>query len=437
MDERIAPHVEEISRALGNRYAEEIRIELEKLLQFKVPLDEAKRTILNRFMSRSPTSVQVKDLVSGMNSFDITGRIISIEKRTVTVQGEQRSVFTGSFGDGTGICSFTCWDDMSLKAGDAVRIKNAYTRLWNNRPELYFGKRSQIEKLPDGMVQGIEEMSHQNLKKLQDIAPADVVANSIVVIVEMYHRDVPMKGKLLTITEGVIADETAKLPFTSWTPLKGADIGSFIRFEGATVRIFRGLPSINFSESTAVSVISQPEDLPFTLESVSKASDPVPIGKVLEKSGIFDVTVAGNIISVRPGSGMIDRCPVCNRVTQKANCRAHGSVDCVSDMRIKFILDDGTGSLHVMLNCELSEVVYGKSMYEAEKMALESISKEVVYDDMKRVLTGKYIVIRGNSSRNEFGVTLVAKSAWYPNTDLKERISSLLERIEGKVIDDG
>jgi replication factor A1 len=106
-------------------------------------------------------------------------------------------------------------------------------------------------------------------------------------------------------------------------------------------------------------------------------------------------------------------------------------------MRIKFILDDGTGSLHVMLNCELSEAVYGKNMYEAEKMALESISKEVVYDDMKRVLTGKYIVIRGNSSRNEFGVTLVAKSVWYPDTDLKERISSLLERIEGKVIDDG
>lgn len=437
MDERIAPHVDELSRALGNKYTEEIRSELEKLLQYRVPLDEAKRTVLNRFMSRSPASVQVKDLVGGMNGFDITGRVISIENKTVTVQEEQRSVFTGSFGDGTGICSFTCWDDMSLKAGDAIRIRNAYTRMWNNRPELYFGKRSVIEKLPDDQVQDVAELSHTNLKKLQDIAPADVMAGSEVVIVEMYHRDISLKGKTLTITEGVIADETAKLPFTSWTPLKGADIGSFIHFEGAAVRIFRGLPSINFSEKTTISLIPQPESLPFTLESVSKASDPIPIGKVLEKSGIFDVTVAGNIISVRPGSGIIERCPVCNRVTQKASCRAHGSVDCVSDMRIKFILDDGTGSLHVMLNCELSEAVYGKSMYEAEKLARESISKEVVFDDMKRVLTGKYIAIRGNSSRNEFGVTLVAKSAWYPDTDLKVRIDTLLKRIEGQVSDNG
>jgi replication factor A1 len=433
MDERIAPHVEELSRALGNRYNEkEIGVELEKLLHFRVPLEEARRTVLNMFMSRSPASVQVKDLLAGMSGFDITGRIINIEKRTVTVQGEHRTVFTGSFGDGTGICSFTCWEDMSLKAGDAVRIRNAYTRLWNNRPELFIGKRSVIEELPGDQIQDIEEMFHNNLKKLQDIAPADAVAGSVVAIVEMYHRDVSLKGKILTITEGVIADETAKLPFTSWIPLKDVDIGSFLRFEGATVRLFRGLPSINFSENTTVSLISQPEGLPFTLESVSKASDPLSIGKVLEKGGIFDVTVAGNIISVRPGSGMIERCPVCNRVVQKANCRAHGLVDCVSDMRIKFILDDGTGSLHVMLNCELSETVYGKSMYEAEKMVLDSISKEAVYDDMKRVLTGKYVAIRGNSSKNEFGVTLVAKSAWYPDTDLKVRINSLLKRIEGK-----
>ncbi|MCQ6961990.1 Single-stranded DNA binding protein [Methanolobus chelungpuianus] len=437
MDERIAPHVEELSRVLGNRYTEEIRAELEKLLQYRVPLDEAKRTILNRFTSRSPASVQVKDLVGGMNGFDIIGRVISIEKKNVTVQEDKRSVFTGSFGDGTGICSFTCWDDMSLKAGDAIRIKNAYTRMWNNRPELYFGKRSVIEKLPDDQLQDIAEMSHAKPKKLQDIAPADVMASSEVVIVEMYHRDISLKGKMLTITEGVIADETAKLPFTSWTPLRGADIGSFIHFEGASIRIFRGLPSINFSDNTTISLIAQPEKLPFTLHSVSSAADPVPILNVLDKSGIFDVTVAGNIISVRPGSGIIERCPVCNRVTQKASCRAHGPVECVSDMRIKFILDDGTGSLHVMLNCELSEAVYGKTMYEAEKMARESISKEVVFDDMKRVLTGKYIAIRGNSSKNEFGVTLVAKSAWCPDADLKGRMDILLKRIEGQVSNNG
>ena len=47
-------------------------------------------------------------------------------------------------------------------------------------------------------------------------------------------------------------------------------------------------------------------------------------------------------------------------------------------------------------------------------------------------LTGRYLAVRGNSSRNEFGVTLVARSAWRPGDDIVQRIDSILERIEGK-----
>lgn len=432
MDERTAPHVEELSRALGYEYKEEIRAELEKLLSFKVPLEEAKKTVINKFMVRSPSTVHVKDLVAGMSGFEITGRILSIEEKNVVVKDEHRTIFSGSYGDATGICSFTCWDDMSLQAGNVVRIKNAYVRMWNNRTELYFGKRSIVEKLPDDYLEEIDTSSLSGPKKLQDISSVDMLASSVVVILEMYHRDVTLKGKVQTIVEGVIADDTGKLPFTSWIQLKGIDIGSFIRFESAGVRVFRGVPSLNFNEGTTVELIEDPYELPFTLESVSKLPEPLPVGNILEKNGMFDVIVIGDIISVRPGSGMIERCPVCNRVTQKSNCRAHGQVDCISDMRMKLILDDGTGSVHVMLNSELSEAIYGKSMYEAEKMVLDSISRDVVFEDMRHKLTGKYIAVRGNSSRNEFGVTLVAKSAWYPDYYLKEKIGSLIERIDGK-----
>jgi replication factor A1 len=101
-------------------------------------------------------------------------------------------------------------------------------------------------------------------------------------------------------------------------------------------------------------------------------------------------------------------------------------------MRIKAIIDDGTGSIHIMLNCEISEAIYGKSIYDAEKMAHDSISKDVVFEDMRHVLIGKYIAVRGNSSKNEYGVTIVAKSAWYPENDLSKRIDILLDNINGK-----
>lgn len=429
MDEKIAPHIDELTMAFGNISKDEISKELTKLLKFRVPLDEAKRILKNKYVSVSSNSVKVKDLSPGLNGIEITGRILDIIEKTVSIQGEQKTIFSGTLGDGTGICSFTSWDDMSLQSGDTIMISNAYTRLWNNRPELYFGKRSAITHLQDSDLPDIEQITHSNLKKLGEIVPADVLASSVVLIVEMYHREIMLKGKEVTLVEGVIADDSAKLPFTSWVSLGTFDIGDYIRFEGAAVRIFRGLPSINFNESTSIEPVKSAEDLSFTMESVNQANSPVAIQQVLEKEGIFDVTVRGNLISIRPGSGLIARCPVCNRVTQKSVCRSHGEVECLVDMRIKAILDDGTGAVHLMLNRELSEAIYGKSMHDVENMAQSSISNDAVLTDMRKVLTGKYVTARGNSSKNEFGVSLVARSVWPPENNLAKRIDQLLERI--------
>ncbi len=430
MDEKIAPHIEELTMALGDIGRDEISRELKKLLEYRVPLNEAKRMLKNKYASSSSNCVNVKDLSPGLNGIEVTGRIINIVEKTVSVKGEQRTIFSGTLGDETGICSFTCWDDMSLEPGAAITIKNAYTRLWNNRPELYFGKRSTITYIDENILPDIEEMSHSNLKKLEDIVPADVLASSVALIVEMYHRDIMLKGQEVTVVEGVLADETAKLPFTSWVSIGNIDIGDYIRFEGASVRIFRGVPSINFTEATSIKKIDQTGYIPFTMESVSRVTAPLPIEKVLEKEGMFDVTVSGNLISIRSGSGLIERCPLCNRVTQKSTCRSHGEVECLTDMRIKAIMDDGTGAVHLMLNRELSEAVYGKNMYDAEKMSRNSMSGDIVFEDMKKVLTGRFFVARGNSSKNEFGVSLVAKSVWTPEEDLGERIDRLLEQID-------
>ena len=56
---------------------------------------------------------------------------------------------------------------------------------------------------------------------------------------------------------------------------------------------------------------------------------------------MFDVSVAGNLVSVRPGSGIISRCPECNRVIQKGNCRVHGKVEGIWDMqdRLSYLVD--------------------------------------------------------------------------------------------------
>jgi replication factor A1 len=286
-----------------------------------------------------------------------------------------------------------------------------------------------VEKLPeDPSIPRTEQLFTQT-KKIIEINSSDLLVSSQGIVTEMYHRDVTVKGKDTTIIEGVIADETGKLPFTSWVPMDGVDIGNAISFKAAHVRIFRGIPSLNFTHETSWELLPD-NKCPFSKNKImTHEPTSIPIASVLEKDGLFDAVVTGNIISVRPGSGLIERCPVCNRVVQNNVCRAHGTVEGVKDMRIKAILDDGTGAVYIMLNRELSETIYGRSMDEAENIIKLSLSKDAVYESMKRSLIGTYLTVRGNSSKSEFGTTIVARSVWVPEDDLLSRLESLLLKL--------
>ncbi len=431
MDKKFAPHIEELTKALGNISRSTIEDELELLLKYRVPIDEAKRSILKKFQNDSLVSKKVKYLAIGDKGIALEVRILNINEKNVNLRGDTATIFSGALADETGLCSFTSWKPISLNPGDAIRIRNATVRAWHNRAEVSIGDRSEVELLEETYLPDISELSVTPVKKLDEVGYSDMFISSVAAVIELYHRDVNVKGKDLTIIEGVMADETSRLPFVSWSLLDGVDIGTILRFEDASVSMYRGVPSIHLNESTSVHIVEPDEHLPFTFVSVNLPPTPLPIGEVLQNEGMFDVSVEGNIVSVRPGSGVIARCPECNRVIMKNTCRSHGVVEGIQDMRIKLILDDGTGSLLVMLNRELSEIVYGKTLQESESLMGKAMSANVVYDDMKSILTGRYLGVRGNTSKIEYGVTFVAKSVWVPSEDLDKRVSALLERLEG------
>ena len=98
-------------------------------------------------------------------------------------------------------------------------------------------------------------------------------------------------------------------------------------------------------------------------------------------------------------------------------------------MRIKAVLDDGTEAMSVTFPREVSEIIYGKTLEEAEQLMFSDISKDAVYEDLKRFLTGRYLAVRGNSSKNEYGISFVAEHAWVPEDDLAVRAVELLHRL--------
>jgi replication factor A1 len=434
MDEKIVPYPEELNRKLGDLEKTGISAEFNKLLAFRMLQDVTKEGILSKLGGKKKV-LKVKDLSANLKNFEIIGSIQDLGEKTIRHQDGTKErtskIYIGILADETGSVIFSSWKDLTGSIGDIVTIKNAYTCTWQNKIRLFIGEQCLVSKIADSSLFHLSKLSESQSKKLLDIGAADFSVGTVACVLQLSNKEMLVRGRRSSVVSGVLADETGRLPFTSWIELPGIDIGSIIRIEGAQIRMLRGMPSVNILNSTKVSSIELEDarKLAFTFESARKDPSPIRIEEIVSKGIMFDVITAGNVISVRPGSGIISRCPECGRAIQKASCRVHGKVEGRRDMRIKAILDDGTGSISVMFPRELSEIIYGKTLEEAEKLMSSDVSKDAVYEDLRYSLTGRYIAVRGNSSKGEYGISLVAEKTWVPEDDLVVRVMELLHRL--------
>ncbi|VVB96396.1 Replication factor A [uncultured archaeon] len=418
MEIEFAPHIEEIKRALDNEIEDErIRTDLIKLLEYRVPLAEAKRSLIRKYGGSEKSSVRkLLDIQIGDRNIEVTGLVLDITKKTITVKNNEKTVFSGIIRDETSARSFTAWEDFGLNIGDTIKVTQAYVRNWQERPEVNFGGRSRVEKLPTPIV--VDHEAQQ--KKLSELRDGEINVHSALTVLKLEPREISTKDGSKKILTGIGADESTKIPFTSWVLFPELAIGNTIEVKNAYVRSFRGVPTLHMNEKSVVK----------KLDRIIQYKEPhkVMIGDIIEKEGAFDVVIEGNILSIRPGSGLIARCPQCNRVIQKSMCRVHGKVDEKMDMRIKAIIDDGTGALTLVLDAGLTQEICGFTIEDATLVARTAMSQGEVEEEIRRKLLGKMLGARGNMSKGEFGITLVASKVWESPDIIKEKSRELLEK---------
>jgi replication factor A1 len=298
-----------------------------------------------------------------------------------------------------------------------VNITKAYVRNWQDRPEINLSLRSKVTKLST-RLQVLEDSA---LKKLAEFKDGDINVHTEFAILSIDFHDINTKDGTKKIISGIIADEETKLPFTSWIIYPELDIGNTIEVKNGYVRSFRGIPTLNINEGSKI--IKLDHKIEFKEKIGSRIED------VIEKDGAYDVVVEGNILSIRPGSGLINRCPRCSRVIQKGMCRAHGKVDEKADMRIKAIIDDGTGAITLVLDSRLTQKICGIGIEEAKKLARIAMSQKAVEEEIKKKLQGRRLAARGNMSKGEFGITLVVSDVWEPHATIQQKAAQLLGRI--------
>ncbi|WP_302080396.1 Single-stranded DNA binding protein [Salinibaculum rarum] len=418
-------HAEELASDLGVDKAE-VKDDLENLVSYSVPMDEAKQSLRRKYGSGSdsggggaPPSKDIADVTTDDSSVSVTAVVLTVGKRSIRYQGDDQVILEGKLADESGQISYTSWEEFDIQPGDTVSIGNAGVREWDGHPELNLGESTSVETADESLDVPYDIGGDATLTELH---PGDRGINVEVTVLESESKVIDGRDGETEILSGVLADESTRLPFTDWDPHAELAEGESVRIEDTFVREFRGVPSVNVSEFSTVQRLDRAIEAPETAQQLS-------IRDAVESGGLFDVELVGNIISLRDGSGLIERCPQCSRVVQNGQCRSHGEVDGEDDLRTKAILDDGTGTVTAILDEEITEAVYGGDIEDAKEHAREEMDKEVVADTIADRIVGREFRIRGSLSVDEYGANLEAAEFTEAEDDPAARAEALLQEV--------
>ena len=425
----IKTHAEEIIALLGeqvsgNISAEDIEGEITKFLEYGVPIDQAKQTILKKysgsFSTSYPTATSrtlLRDLEPNMRSVKILVQVLSINPKEIMIRGDPRQIYYGILGDESGTIPFTAWHEIPVEKDDIIEVSNAYTKEWQGNIQLNFGDRTGIEqKTKDDLPKEAFEPQLVQVKDLHNgIGRIDLTAK----ILEITEKEVTVDDTQKTVYSGVLGDETGKAPFTAWHDfdLKKNDT---IHLIGGYVKSWKGISQVSFDEEATV---TKEKKKKLTVETTPTSLP--QIAALVEHPGRYDVQITGTVIEIQQGSGFIFRCPECNRVLFQGNCRTHGTVEGVPDVRVKCIVDDGTGAVSALLDQKILESLFHKTLDDWKNM-----KPDEVFHEMRQTLCTKSLQIQGNSLADRYGITFIVQHAEILTQDVSEEAAQFIETME-------
>ena len=434
--EKLAPHIEEIARALGDKLSEEqIAEELQKYVDvYRLSIPMAKRTIVKKYggdMTGFSPGFQRKlaELRPNEPNVDFVAKVLSANAKEVQAKGEKKQIIFGFLGDDTTTLPYTAWEveDLELSKGDVISVKGAYTREYQGRVQINFGNRVSIRKEDQSTISDIQIA--QGPPRVVGIGELREAMGYVEVkgrILSLEPREVTVQGEAKKIFSGVLADETGKVQFTAWSDFKLKQ-GEVVKISKGTVKAWRGIPQLSFDDRAEV--IRVMEKFP-SVEELQKTGVQM-IAEVAARGGAVDATVRGVLIEIREGSGLIMRCPECKRALQKGICKLHGRVEGYPDLRVKAILDDGSGAVGVVMSRELTEKLLDITLDESMQKAKEKMNFDIVKDEMDEVLTLKVVTVSGPITADQYGLSMIAKEAQLSTQDVKQEAEKLLVELEG------
>ncbi|MGA1849204.1 MAG: hypothetical protein ACMUHB_07680 [Thermoplasmatota archaeon] len=427
--EQIAPVIREIKEALPDVEEQKLMDEFDRYLKYGILPQEAKKAIIRKFggtpVSFSPLGDKtLEELKGGEMNIDITVRCISSRERVQNTQNGEKTMVSGLLADKTMIRRFVSWEGHLLEKGKDYLIKGASAKTFRGEVEINLGQFSKVEDAPEGSLDDLDVSKLPRFGNLQELSLKDIrpgMGNIQVTakVMNLEKRTIDTERGKKEIFDGMLGDETKRVRFTSWSDFS-LNIGDVITIKGAYVKDWRGIPQINFDDRAQI----QKEDE----IDLNVMKTPRLYAEDLVNAGATDVEVKGTIIEIREGSGLIFRCPECNRALVSGSCALHGQQEGMPDLRTKVVLDDGTGALFAILNTEITESILGKEVSECVDEFCDE--EERIVKLLNDRLLGRDFVMRGNVIRDDFGPTVLPAQVVLEEEEYLDEAKAMLDVME-------
>ena len=358
---------------------------------------------------------------------DVTAKVVFNEIKEVPAKdGGTRKINSGILGDETGTIPFTLWNEQPvLEKGEVYEFKNCYTKLWGDKVQLNIGTNGSVVK--SSMV--IEAVSNkQKVTEPTEMKIGDINKNSGNVtvtgqVLSVESKNIETKNGPKTLHSGVIADDSGRIQFSAWNDY-GLEEGKSYRISNAYIRTWKDIPQINFGDSTEVSA----SDFELDETTVGQGTEKT-IGEIAKNGGAMDVIIRGIIVDIRPGSGIIERCPECKRTMVAGKCMTHGEQEPIMDLRMRIIVDDGTGSISATINRDSTEKFTGVN-FDAAFNLFKARGNDFVVKELSDKLYMKHLKLRGNAMSDQYGLKINAKEISEDDIDVKKTAKELLDKIQ-------
>jgi len=335
-------------------------------------------------------------------------------------------VMSGLLSDGTATVRFTWWDPPreGIERGVVIRAVGAEVREFRGRAEVTFGWKTRVGPASPAELPRVDA-DDVPFRTVRDVRPGEEGFRIELRVVRVAPKSVTVGTERRVVYEGLVADRTGAISLSSWSDF-GLKAGEAVRLAGGYVRAFRGRPQLVLDERSIV-VRIEGSDLPEPGQLL--AAPPRSIAEVEDEGGGEAVAVEGLVVGLLPPSGIVFRCPTCQRTVRSGICRVHGQVDGRADLRARIVLDDGTGALTVNANRADTERLWGVTLEEAEARLRSQPDPSLIEEQILEALLGRRLRVRGAGTRDDFGVTLTPESIDRVDIDLEAAAEELSARL--------